>query len=296
MKSKQIISILLTLLFLVACGANSADQRFSEAAYDTAAPAPMEAWDAGEGASNVSMQGQTAVTGQTQTIQRLIIRTADLELIVNDTEEAMAQISQLAEQTEGWVVSTDLWAYGDNAQAGAITIRVPATGFNSAIAALKSMAVEVERESSSGQDVTEEYIDLESQLANLEATAVRVRAFLDEAKTVEEALDVNQELSRLEGEIEVIKGRMQYLSQSAAYSTITVSLTPNSEVQPLQVAGWRPQGVAKDAVEALIDTLQGVADFLIWAVIYLLPVGLVVILPLWLVGRFIWRRLRRKQA
>jgi hypothetical protein len=118
-------------------------------------------------------------------------------------------------------------------------------------------------------------VDLSSQLVNLEATAERVRGFLDEAKTVKEALDVNAELSRLEGQIETTKGRMQFLSQSAAFSTITVSLEPDFPSQPITVVGWRPEGVAKEAVEALADTLQGLADILIWLTIYFLPMGLI---------------------
>lgn len=292
MNAKRIFLLCILLILLVACASQES------ASYDTSRPGEMEYATAVEQASppiDVSGANDDSQSFQTsgQTVARLIIRTADIELVVKSTEDAMEQISRFAEQSEGWVVSTNSWAYRDNTQAGSITIRIPATGFNSALESLKAMAVRVERVSSSGQDVTEEYIDLESRLANLEATAVRVRAFLDEAKNVEEALDVNQELSRLEGEIEVLKGRIHYLSQSAAYSTITVSLTPDIQAQPIQVAGWRPQGVAKEAVEALIGTLQGVADLLIWVAIYLLPVAIVVLLPTLLVGRWLWRKVRR---
>jgi hypothetical protein len=151
------------------------------------------------------------------------------------------------------------------------------------------------KKSTSGQDVTDEFVDLSSRLSNLEATASRVRNFLDEARNVEEALDVNIELSRLEGEIEVIKGRMQYLSQSAAFSTLTVRLTPDILSQPIEIGGWRPQGVARDAISALVNTLQGLATFLIWMAIYLLPLILLFGLPLWFLIRFIrqWRQKRR---
>ncbi|MEZ4518485.1 MAG: DUF4349 domain-containing protein [Chloroflexota bacterium] len=98
----------------------------------------------------------------------------------------------------------------------------------------------------------------------------------------------------MEGEIESIKGRMQYLSQSAAFSTITASLTPDILAQPVQVAGWQPGGVAKQALEALISGLQTLANILIWLAIYVLPIALIIGIPLYLIVRYILRRRQLK--
>lgn len=301
--------LFLPLFFLALLLASCAGASMSEAqfAYDTSssgavsAPGqpPMEAADGSEMAwnkgDNLAFASGEGAAGQANQVERLIIRTGNLRLVVTDTEETAADITRLAEQGGGWVVSANLYQYGADAKSGDITIRVPAAGFVGIMDALKAMAVEVQSESVSGQDVTEEYVDLAARLGNLEATAGRVRSFLDEATTVEEALAVNQELSRLEGEIEVIKGRMQYLSQSAAFSTITISLTPDIAARPVQVAGWRPQGVARDAIEALISALQGLATLAIWLVIYVLPIALLIGIPLWLVIRFVWRRRRQRK-
>lgn len=222
--------------------------------------------------------------------ERLIIRTADMSVVVSDTDEALASIAAMAEENGGWVVNSGVYQAGEGLKTGNITIRVPAEGFQSALDAITLLSVEVTSLSTSGQDVTEEFVDLSARLDNLEATAARVRGFLDETRNVEEALAVNQELSRLEGEIEVIKGRMQYLSQSAAFSTISVNLTPDALSQPIQVAGWRPQGVARDALETLVDALQGLANVVIWLVIFVLPILLLIGIPVWLIVRAIRKR------
>ena len=227
--------------------------------------------------------------------ERLIIRTANLSLIVTAPEDSLQTIARMAEQNGGWVVSSNIYQYNADAKSGDITIRVPAAGFNSALETLKEMAIEVEHENIAGQDVTEEFVDLEARLDNLETTAARVRTFLDEAETVEEALAVNQELSRLEGEIERLKGRMQYLSQSAAFSTISIFLTPDIAAQPPQVEAWRPEGVVKEAVEALVNTLQGLGSFAIWLMVYILPVALLIGVPLYLVFRIARRRWQGRQ-
>ncbi|MCL4266300.1 MAG: DUF4349 domain-containing protein [Anaerolineae bacterium] len=301
---KHLFTLIILVLILAACGsASMAEPQF---AYDQVgsaeipAQAPMEesetsAVDRDTAVSNLAFSSGEGAVGQSDQVERLIIRTGNLSLVVLDTEETVADITRLAEQSGGWVVNANLYQYGVDAKSGDITIRVPAAGFIGAMETLKQMAVEVRSENVSGQDVTEEYVDLEARLGNLEATAERVRSFLDDAMTVEEALAVNQELSRLEGEIEVIKGRMQYLSQSAAFSTITISLTPDIAARPVQVAGWRPQGVARDAIEALISALQGLATLVIWLMILVLPIALLIGVPLWLFVRFVRRRRQQRK-
>ncbi|MFO7679144.1 MAG: DUF4349 domain-containing protein [Chloroflexota bacterium] len=296
---KQIFTLIFVMLILSAC-ASSMDQASMapESALDYAeaemAGAPGDGvayFDAYEADSSQTLNTQTEIPQQ-----RLIIRTADMSIVVADTEAAMKTIAQMVEENGGWVVSSSVYQYSDTAMTGDIMVRVPAEGFASATEAVRGLAIEVRSETTSGQDVTEEYVDLSSRLENLESTAARVRSFLDEAKTVEEALAVNQELSRLEGEIAVIKGRMQYLSQSAAFSTISVHLTPDEAARPVEIAGWRPEGVAKDALESLIGFLQFMVEALIWVVIFLLPVLIILGIPLWLVVRYVRkRRGNRKQ-
>ena len=226
--------------------------------------------------------------------ERLIIRTGNLSITVEDTEQTIEEISNLVNAMGGWVVSSNSFQYGGGVR-GSLTVRFPAESFTQMGTDIKSLAIEVNNESSSGQDVTDEFVDLGARLKNLEATADRVRTFLDEAENVEEALAVNIELSRLEGEIEVIKGRMQYLSQSAAFSTLTIEIWPDEVAQPIEIDRWLPFEVAEEAVEALASTMQGLANFLIWLVIYIIPVGLVIGVPGYYIGRWVMRKFRARR-
>lgn len=314
MSWKKIILFSISLIFLASCAAaqSAMDERTNGLAAGSP-PMPAMEGEAGGFSFNTTSQDSVAFddgdfeeapmdTGsnsapQSQVAQqeRLIIRTADLRLVVDDTEIAITSISDMVEGNGGWVVNSNVYQSGESKR-GSITVRVPATGFDSALDAMKAMANEVTNESIAGQDVTDEFVDLTLRLENLEATADRVRSFLDDADEVEDALAVNIELSRLEGEIELIKGRREYLSQSAQFSTITVDLIPDALNQPITVAGWEPQGIAKDAVEALVEALQGTGSFLIWFAIYLLPLLLLYGVPLFLLGRWLNRwRLRRRE-
>lgn len=98
------------------------------------------------------------------------------------------------------------------------------TRFNEALQALRDLAVDVKSESTSGQDVTEEYVDLEARLRNLEASETQLLDLMKQAGTVEEILKVQQQLVNTREQIEQIKGRMQYLQESSALAYISVSL------------------------------------------------------------------------
>jgi hypothetical protein len=297
-KRLSLIALLLSLLLAACGGAESASDVYYAEESGAFAPEmePMEefAADMDDGIVNTSAGG----AAQVQVQERLIIRTGNMNLVVEDTEETLGKIIDLAAERGGWVVTSGQSQRGSYIYANA-TIRVPAEDFNTTMAALREMATEVRSENTSGQDVTEEFVDLSARLENLEATADRVRSFLEDTENVEEALAVNVELSRLEGDIESLKGRLQFLSQSAAFSTISVDLEPDAAFQPIEVGGWRPEGVAKDAIETLVDALQGLVNITIWLLLFLLPVLLVIAIPLTLVFlglRRLWRRRRARRA
>ncbi len=155
--------------------------------------------------------------------ERMIVRTGQMALIVEDVRIALEDITSLAEGFEGYVVSSRVWKVGER-QVGSISIRVAAEYFNDTTRMLRGLAVEVTSETSDSRDVTEEYTDLTSKLSNLEATEQQLLTILEKAKTVDEILDVQRELSRTRGEIEQTKGRMQYLERTSATSLISITL------------------------------------------------------------------------
>jgi PKD repeat protein len=153
----------------------------------------------------------------------MIVRTGNISLLVEDVTDAIDNIAALADSYKGYVVSSSSWKEGERL-VGFITIRVPAERYNEATMALRDMAVEVTSESSSSTDVTEEYIDLEAKLRNLEVTEEQLLKLMEKATKVEEILSVQRELSNTRGQIEQTKGRMQYLERTSATSLIEVHL------------------------------------------------------------------------
>ena len=227
----------------------------------------------------------------------MIIKNGEMSLVVEDVGIAVDRVTQIAIDNGGYVLSSQSWNTGENVGA-TLTIAVQAASFETALRRLREIAVEVRTESATGQDVSAEYVDLESRLRNLEATRDRVRTFLDQAGDVEEALSVNDELSSIEAEIEQVKGRMNYLTGRAAFSTITVDLANVVEAAPTPTPTpappWSLNPTIKNAVETQTSLLRGLSQALIWMAIVLGPYALIVAVILG--GAWAFARRRRNSA
>jgi hypothetical protein len=250
--------------------------------------APAEAqFYADEGMGNQVFSGSSEPVN----VERLVIRNANLTIVVEDPVASTEDIAELAVAFGGFVVDSNVYqttfAEGVFANQANITIRVPAERLDEALEQIKADVVEVRSERITGQDVTQEYTDLESRLRNLEAAEEELREIMGSLTEAEDVLNVYQSLRQVREEIEVIKGRMQYFEESARLSAITVDLLPDVISQPLQIGRWQPQGTAKRALEAMISVLQFLADAGIWLLIFSPLIVPVVLLIRW------WRRRRR---
>ncbi len=286
MKKYWIWALVAAMLVMTGCGARVAE----EAAVDKGI---MPSTAPGSGAS-FSEVNQDAAAGD---ITPMIVYNGSLELVVSDALQAQEDVQRVIEGVNGYVVSSESYRYEQGLITVNMRVRVPAEKFHEVMAQLRKLALEVNHDSTSSEDVTQEYVDLESKLRALEAKAARLEELMKEAEDTEAVLAVYRELSATQQEIEQVKGRMQYLERSSAMATISVTLTPDELSRPVEVAGWRPQGTAKRAVEALLNTLKFLGTALIWLVIYIVPVLAVVGGVVYLVRKG-WSRLfgRRKRA
>jgi hypothetical protein len=308
---RRIIVGLLMLLLLAACGGAGSGSTGNTATYpasagesggDTAgapaaspaassAPQAREDSAAGGGTTGSPSDDRLVAARNAQgQFNRLVIRTGTVSAIVENVDTAESQIRQIAESRGGYVLGSQV--NGDDEQRRAsISFKVPATRFDEAMAELTKLALEVESQDVQGQDVTDEFVDLESRLRNLRAVEARLIDFLQQAQKVEEALQVNQQLSEIQGQIEQAEGRITYLKESAAYSTINVSLRGQPVVVVSPDKSWSPGATARNAANGVLAFAQVVADILIVFAVWF---------PIWLpgliLGLWLWRRSRRAPA
>jgi hypothetical protein len=234
-------------------------------------------------------------------VDRLIIKNADLAIVVPDPSADMARISKMAEEMGGYVVSSNLTQsyYGPNSievPDVSIVIRVPVERLDEALAKIKETAVKVNYENTSSADVTSEYVDLQSRLSAKQAAEKKLLEILEDAKDTEDVLAVYTQLQMIQTEIESLKGQIKYYEQSAALSSVSIRLIAEEGTQPITIEPWRPGGAVNQAIENLANFFQNFVDFLINFAIFVLPALILIAIPLLLVflaGRALFRRVRK---
>jgi FlaG/FlaF family flagellin (archaellin) len=246
--------------------------------------------------TGVMMTFTPASGGQAQSTpqaRRIVIKNATVTLVVENIREKLSDITALAEGMGGWIVSSEAsQARMNNTDytSAAITIRVPAENFEAALGQIKRGAVSVASENITGADVTDQYADLTSRVKNLQAAEVQLREILDSASNTEDVLRIFNELTRVRGEIETAQGRLNFLSQSAAFSSINVSLgLPPTFAAPATPEGWSLAPVAEQAAQTLVGALRGLVSLLTWLVIFVTPLLALAAIPIFIGWRVVQR-------
>jgi predicted small secreted protein len=236
--------------------------------------------------------------------QRMVITNASLSIVVKDPTTAMDAIVTLTNSLNGWVVSSNLYRSqlpdGTEVPAGSITVRVPADKLTDTMNKIKGLVgdptKDIRSEVITGQDVTKEYTDLASQLDNLQKAEKQLQAIMEQATKTDDVLNVFNQLTQVQSQIEVIQGEMKYYEESAAMSAISVDMVATASVKPpVTIGGWQPAGIASDAVQALINFGEFLVTALEWFGIFCLPIIIVLGFPLYfLIRTFIrWRKARK---
>jgi len=247
--------------------------------------------------SNSFNPEDTIASNTTAVTERLIIREGNLTVAVEDTVDVRDQIDEIVAEMAAdgaYVVSSSESGRGENRQPYInMVIRIPVESFDRVMDQIAEMGVRVDERFETAQDVTDEYVDVQGRIDALEISIDRLQELMRDAAFTEDLLNAEEQLARREAELEALKGRLQYLSESAALSRINIGIAPYELSQPLDTS-WKPAETFRRAVENLIDSLQDFADFMIVFAVSVLP---------WLVffGLIIWGvvaivRRRRKKA
>lgn len=236
--------------------------------------------------------GMQAADAQAGLNKKLIYR-ANVVMEVKDYGKAQSEVRNLAALSGGYIVEFTE-NQSQHEQGGTIILKIPSSGFSSFLDRLEKLEHESLQRSMQGQDVSEEYVDLESRLKVKQAMESRYLQFLKDATKTSQMVEFANELERIQTEIEQIRGRMRYIDQNVAYSTVEIRLYQPESKQPGQVKGTQPLG--HRALNALDGSLKAISEVLGWLIVILsgaLPVFLLIGLiaaPVWIVHR---KRLKR---
>jgi hypothetical protein len=300
MKS-PIILLLVLLSFTLSC--SSANQAPPASNMQSARVAqsdsePKEAVNPTAGTSGVMADkvSYDASKAETGVVDRKIIRNADITIEVDSTSEAQHRVTSIAEARGGFVVTSEAKQRQsvDPAQRTTdfkLVVRVPADQFGVALDEIKKLATNVPEEKATGQDVTEEFIDLEARIKTQKALEAQFLGIMRQANKVEDALEVQRQIADVRTEIERLEGRKRFIENRSSLATITVNIQA-----PKPVLVTTPTGVGhslREAVSESVEVASGLLIFFVRFAIVMVPVLLFLGLPTALVLRYFMRRAKR---
>ena len=293
-----ILALLVAALLLTACAApvrHAADMAVAREALVESAPMYEFEMDKASAPEAPRAAPGTGMAAYAQVTDRMIIRRVNMSVLVEDADTMLAGLREIVNEHGGYVSELNRWISNEQSYA-AVTLRIPAENLDEALGSVREGAIRVDNETSTGEDVTEEYVDLSARLRNLEATETELLELLTEVRqnrgSAEDILAVHNRISEIRGQIESLKGRVQYLERMTALATVRIEIRPRTQPGTIvQTAAWNPLVTAGDAARALVQVVQMLINVSIWLLVF----SVLIIVPgliLWLIIRTARRRRR----
>ena len=291
-------TLLVLLLTLPACGGSSGSSSGSAgggAAQSGGADASagQEVAQAGSGSAGSEAAAVPSKSNSdgaaSHDFDRKVVKTAELGIRAGDARRSAEKAQQLAADYGGSVFSSRT-ERTDGSVSAELVLLVPSPKFEKVLAELRKLGESVTTDTVKGEDVTGEYVDLKSRERNLQAAEKSLLKLYDKAKSVEDTLKVQNELTDVRGQIEQAQGRIQYLEQRTSSSRITLDIQPVTGTAA-SLSAWDPAGVVDRAWGASLGVLQAIATVVLSAVVFgwwLAP--LLVVALVW------WRSHNRRPA
>ena len=298
MRSKTLLVLCLALLVISGCR-RSMNRSAALSTYDStpsaAAERPKSEPEAN--AKSISFNDASVANAPGPSLERKIIRNANLTIEVSSPADTQPKIETIAESHQGFVVNTEATQRTDDDRTKpqttvTLVVRVPATQFSQAVTEIRATGLRVVDQKTTGQDVTEEFIDLEARVKNQKALEAQFIEIMKRAGSVADALNVQRELANVRTEIEKLEGRRRFLENQSSLSTINITLQTPTQIVNATGFWYNVKSAFADGIDAAAEVIL----FLIRAVLALLPIVLLIFLPVGLIARFVFRRLRRKRT
>ena len=283
--------ILIMIGLLFGCSSNqseSADHANMEAAEEeSAAVSDGDMAAQGEDQSAGNQNNGNSDAAAAETTERMVMYNARMTLAVENVEETISAIEDKTTEMKGYVVQSSAYEQDDNMY-GSVSVRVPSEKLTSFIEDIGDMSEKVIQKSIEGQDVTEEYVDLESRLRAKQAVESRLLDLLNRAETTDDLLKVSEDLARVQEEIEQIKGRKQYLENRTDYAEVSLDIEDASVHVP-EIAKGEDLQTGSKIKQAFMNSINWIVSFLSWVFVFFIgysPLLMVIAVPcivVWLI-------------
>lgn len=292
-KAIYIFHISTLLLVLAACSSND-EKASSEMSSDENKQISNEV--SGDMDSEVELEEATEDSSESETeapavvTERMIIHQASLSVNVKELDKAQSNIEQKVEQYGGYIVESTVYQEDDQTSSGRMIVRIPEKNFEKFLLDAEGEAAEVLERNVTGQDVTEQYVDLESRVKSKRAVEERLLDFMSKAQKTEDLLKISADLSEVQEEIEVMVGKMKYLENQTSFSTIELSMYENRvvvpEIESKELNTWeKTKKQLATSTNSLLSAGSALIVFFVGNLPVLLLLGAIGFIVFWIIKR-----------
>ncbi|CAH2716506.1 hypothetical protein BACCIP111895_03693 [Neobacillus rhizosphaerae] len=277
------IYLIALVVWLAGCSASSEDKsaKMNEGSMDSAKSGDKSSISA----DKKEMANKTTGSEKLEVTNKMVIYQADLQLRVKKFNQTVQNLEEKALKFGGYIAESNVTKEGKEQVSGRITIRIPQKHFQEFLHDAEGQAAEVLQRNITGQDVTEEYVDLDSRLKSKRVVEERLLSFMKGAAKTEDLLKISADLAAVQEEIETIEGKMKFLENQTALSTVTITLYENKVVVPNidkdKLNTWeKTKKQFMKSTNLLLSGLSGLVVFLIGNLPILLILAIIAILSL----------------
>ncbi|SEM72081.1 protein of unknown function [Paenisporosarcina quisquiliarum] len=280
---------LITISFFVLLAACSGDEESAKMSSEDRASDSAE-FKSEEESVEAEVQQESATEDIEAPNTRMIIHQARISTNVKDLEKAQHNMEQKVKKYDGYIVESNVYLESDETSSGKMVVRIPEKHFETFLSEAEAEASKVLEKNVTGQDVTEQYVDLSSRVKSKRAVEERLLAFMKDAQKTEDLLKISTDLAKIQEEIEVLVGKINYLENQTSLSTIELTMHEKRviipEIENKDLNTWeKTKKQFITSTNSLLSVGSGIIVFVIGNLPVLVLLGVIIVVVVWIIKR-----------
>ncbi|MCZ8533880.1 DUF4349 domain-containing protein [Psychrobacillus psychrodurans] len=280
---------LITISFFVLLAACSGDEESAKMSSEDRASDSAE-FKSEEESVEAEVQQESATEDIEAPNSRMIIHQARISTNVKDLEKAQHNMEQKVKKYDGYIVESNVYLESDETSSGKMVVRIPEKHFETFLSEAEEEASKVLEKNVTGQDVTEQYVDLSSRVKSKRAVEERLLAFMKDAQKTEDLLKISTDLAKIQEEIEVLVGKINYLENQTSFSTIELTMHEKRviipEIENKDLNTWeKTKKQFITSTNSLLSVGSGIIVFVIGNLPVLVLLGVIIVVVVCIIKR-----------
>ncbi|MEK5205787.1 DUF4349 domain-containing protein [Psychrobacillus sp. FSL H8-0510] len=277
-------------LFVILTACSSSDEELAKMSTEDRASDSAEFETKEEQSVDAEREQESVAEETAAPSTRMIIHQARISTNVKDLKKAQHNMEQRVKDYGGYIVESNVYLESDETSSGKMIVRIPEKHFETFLSEAEVEASKVLEKNVTGQDVTEQYVDLSSRVKSKSAVEERLLAFMKDAEKTEDLLKISSDLAKVQEEIEVLVGKIKYLENQTSFSTIELTMFENRviipEIENKDLNTWeKTKKQFITSTNALLSIGSGIIVFIVGNLPVLILVTIIAVAVFWIIKK-----------